>query len=239
MSELTNQEPKELVNVTESMFDPDSGITMEDITIGRISIQQSMSELVQNDLAKVGDIVNLMDNTIIGGKDTSFEFIPISSFKYWIEKDGDDFIGRYPALNPNEKPWNEGTIKRVFHHSFYALLVNDLQDGFAMPVEIPFRSTDLASARKLSSFIVKLWMRKLPIYGKVFKINSMIKKKDKYTWYVSNITEGRETTAIERNLAKVWANTLKTNSTIKHTEADVEPAFMEDNNVQSSDDLMF
>jgi hypothetical protein len=221
MTELTKTEREQHLKVTEisKTLADDVGITMEDVTVGRLSVQQPLSQLVQTGATKPGDIVNLLNEEVVGNKEKAVDFVIINSFKYWIEKEGDTFISRTPATNPNEKPWEEGSITRTYHHSFYALLVEDMKEGFAMPVEISFRSTDLASARKISTYILKLIMAKKPHWSKIFSMNTVLKQKEKYSWYGSNITLGRDATKEEMEMTANWHEILKSKQTkVSHIE---------------------
>ena len=87
-----------------------------------------------------------------------------------------------------------------------------------MPLELAFRSSGMAAARKLCSFIVKLYMMKKPAWSKTFNLSSVMSTKDKYTWYVPEIAIGRDTKPEEVEVAKMWINTIQSAKKIKITE---------------------
>lgn len=234
-------ESKELVNkestdVVATNFAEELGIDMQDITIGRISVMQSMSQLVQQETAKVGDIVNLLTGNVIGGKKNHAEIIIVGKpFWYWIEKEGDNFLGRHAGKLPEGKPFQEGSISRMEHQSFYILLADELKEGFAMPLELSFRSSSMKTARKLCSFLVKLYMMQKPTWAKVFNLTSLMSSKDKYTWYIPEIAVGRDTTTEESDVAKTWVNTLKSATSVVHTEEEQMVASPNTNGVVHED----
>ena len=216
MKELVTKEANEV----STQFVEDLGIEMSDITVGRLSVMQSMSQLVQSEDAKVGDIINLLTGKKIGDKKIAAEIIVVGKpFWYWIEKEGDTFLGRHSGRLPEGKPYKEGSISRMEHQSFYILLASELKEGFAMPLELSFRSSSMATARKLCSFIVKLYMQKKPTWGVVFNLTSLMSKKDKYTWYIPDIGVGRNTSEDEKGVAEMWVRTLSAAETkVTHTE---------------------
>jgi len=218
--EVVKKEESAVVN---TKFTEDLGIDITDITVGRISVMQSMSQLVQSEEAKVGDIVNLLTGEKIADKQNAAEFIVVGKpFWYWIEKNGDEFVSRNAGRLPKNLPYVDGNINRMEHQSFYILLASELKDGFAMPLELSFRSSSMATARKLCSFIVKLYMMNKQAHTKVFNLTSLVSKKDKYTWYIPNISVGRDSTEEEISIANVWVNTLAASSTkVTHTDDEV------------------
>jgi len=219
MNELVEAKKSEAMEIASSMFGEASGISMSDITIGRLAVMQSGSVLVKDEKARAGQVINLLTSDVVGDRKTPFEIIPIRSLKYWIVKRGDDFVERFPAKSPNELAWEEGDLTRVYHHSFYVLLPSDVKEGMAIPLEIAFRSTDLQTAKKLSTFIMKGWMKRLATWGKVYNIEIVERAKDKNKWFGTDATVGRDSTIEEREASTMWNEILtKANeSEIKHT----------------------
>jgi hypothetical protein len=223
--ELVKKEKFELT-VPEDCFGATDDIDASDITIGRIAIMQGLSDLVKMGKARPGAIINLLDGKELGFKDEkAVEFIPVKSQKYWIEKnaDNDSFIGRKPALSANELPWEESVdgvnIKRMYHHSFFVLLPSEIKNLEAMPLEISFRSTDLQAAKKLSALLLKLRKRQEASWNRVFTLTTMLKQKDKHSWFGSMVEVGRETTKQERVEAYNWYKIISdTNTKVTYQE---------------------
>lgn len=201
--------------IPEDCFGATDDIEASDITIGRIAIMQSTSDLVKHDKAKQGAIVNLLDGKQLGFKDeTPMEFIPIKSVKYWIEKNADteEYIKRRPAVSSNELPWEENidgvNVKRIYTHSFYVILPEEVKNLEAMPLELAFRSTDLQAAQKLSAMLFKLKKRGEASWNRIFKLSTHLKQKDNYSWFGSMIEVDRATTEDEKIEAYNWYKTI-------------------------------
>lgn len=209
-TEVVETGTNEVAEYDETVLGAASDITADDIQIGRISVMQSMSVLVQEDEAKKGQIINLDTGDVLGDTETPAEFIILKAHKYWIEKEGDDFVARYPAVSPDEKPWTEGSITRTYHHAFYVLLPEEIKDGVEVPYEIAFRSTDLASAKKVSKFLLAMGRKKIPSWGKVFQVTTKEKSKDKYKWFGTEVSLGEDTTAAQKQKAYEWYMQLNT-----------------------------
>lgn len=244
--ELVKTEKQEL-----AQYDPNGcygaadDITASDITIGRIAIIQATSELAKQGKVRPGAIVNLLDNKELGFKEEKpLLFIPIKSTKYWIEKDGntDEFIQRYPATDPNEKSWEElvdgRLVKRMYHHAFFVILPEEVKALDAMPLELAFRSTELASAKKLSALLFKLRMRNEPSWNYMFKLTTSLKQKDKYSWFCTDVTIGDKSTEEARQVCQMWYKQIST-AKVKVVEEEVAAASFEQPASPLADDIQF
>jgi hypothetical protein len=213
--ELVEAKKQELEEVKESYGATDD-INATDLMIGRIATMQALSKLVQDgDKVRPGDMVNLLTGEILANsKNKKLEFIPIKSLKYWIEKDADSdqFLRKIPGTSPNELPWEEHVngrnITRVYHHSFYVLLPHEIKTMEDMPIELAFRSTDLLSARRISSFLFKMRRQNLSSWDRVFFIHTEKKTKNDKSWFGTSVGVERTTTMEERYAAKGWYDTL-------------------------------
>ena len=219
---------KSITEVTN--FGAGDDINANDIYIGRLQVMQPLSEFVKQDKAKAGQIINSLTQKILAEKEKPLDVIVINSFKYWIEKEltaaGEVFKCRYPAESANEKAWQEGNIKRIFHHSYYVLLPTDL----TMPLELTFRSTGVSSAKVLASFIFRLKGLQLPSWATTFTLSTFFKTgKNNKQWWAADIVEGRKTTDEEIKVAVMWNQLLK--------KANVVVAEEEEENLPVSSDL--
>lgn len=205
----------EVAQYDETQLGAVNDVTAADITPGRISVMQKTSVLVDEEKAKAGEIVNLDTEEVLGDSETACEVVILKSHKYWIEKEGDDFKARFPATDPNELPWTEGNISRMYHHAFFVLLPSEIKDGVEMPYEIAFRSTDLGSAKKISKMLLAMGRKKVPSWGRKFEIKTVKKTKDKNTWFVTDVQLGEETDADTKQVAFDWYEQLS-KATINH-----------------------
>lgn len=226
MNDLTKQEAGELT-VPKGVFGAGDDISASDIRIGRISVMQSMSKLVQAEQARRGAIIELDTQTELGYKtEAPFEFIPIKSFKYWIEKEDKKFKSKFPANDPNELKREEGKITRMYHHAFYVLLPNELSEGIEMPYEIAFRSTDLVSAQKISKFLLNMRRKEMASWDKVFSLTTVPRQKDDHQWFGTEIALGRDTTQFEKAKCYDWykqVTSAKNVNVTPHEDDDTGP----------------
>jgi len=202
---VTTKGSNETVNYDPSVLGAVEDVSAEDISIGRLAVMSSSSNLVKEDRAKQGAIVDIETGEQLGYKDEEpLEIVILKSFKYWVEKNGDDFVARYPATSPNEKAWEEGPIKRVFHHAFLVLLPAQIKDGVEMPYELAFRSTDLATAKKISKMLLGLGRQKKASWSQKFLIKAVNKKKGPHSWWGTDVAPGETTTEQEVSSAYSW-----------------------------------
>ena len=197
-------------------------IGAKDIRIERILLTQSMSKKVQKDEVEKGKLVIQSSLEILGGikaKDceaVDMEFIPIKAMRYWVETDKDtqEFITRYPALDPDEHAWEEQrgarTVKRTYTHSFIVLLPSKIEKMEDTPMELAFRSTNLACAQSVNMKLLNMKRRNLPSWAKVFKLNIDTKTNKQGTWYITNDSISRDATDVEIKTAEQWAKVLAT-----------------------------
>lgn len=197
-----------------TVFDPTclgaaEEVSAKDIQIGRLAVMSASSNLVKEEQAKQGEIVDLDTLKVMGYKEEKpLELVVLKSFRYWVEKEGDEFIAKYPATDPNEKPWEEGNIKRMYHHSFYVLVPSEIEEGIELPYEIAFRSSELNSAKKLSKMLLTMRRRGAASWNQSFTVTTEVKKKGQFSWYGTNIKPGAETSEKVRMAAYSWYKTI-------------------------------
>ncbi len=212
--ELVESQGTEVSTDVELGFGDELG--QEDCELGRIAIGQPTSEYVKNESVKQGSFVNLSDMTILGYKEEKpLEMILVGHFKYWIESDKEtrDFIGKYPATDANELPWEEMVdgrlITRTFNAAYLVLLPEEIKDGCALPYEFTFRSTEAKNAKKINSIVKKMRKQNIPAWGKVFEVTCALKSKGKDSWFATTTKVGRDTTPEEREESAQCYNEFK------------------------------
>jgi hypothetical protein len=193
-------------------------IGAKDIKIERILLTQSMSKKVQTDEVGKGKlIIQSTLEELAGHKEkTEMEFIAIKAMRYWVESDKDtkEFITRYPALDPDELPWEEQrgarTVKRTYTHSFIVLLPKKIEQMEDLPMELAFRSTNLDCAKAINTILLNMKRKQLSSWMKVFKLKIDTKSKGENTWYVTVPTISRDASKDEIMSAEQWAKILTT-----------------------------
>jgi hypothetical protein len=201
--------------IPENGYGASDEIGVKDIKIERILLTQAMSKKVLSD--EVGKGLLVLQSTLeelAGYKKTNLEFIAIKAMKYWIESDKDskEFIKRYPALDPNEKPWEEKigarTIKRTFTHSFIVILPSKIKNMEDVPLELAFRSTNLECAKSINMKLINMRRYNLPSWMKVFSLKVETKTNANGTWYITSDSIARDTSKEEIASAESWAKIL-------------------------------
>jgi hypothetical protein len=226
---LKKTETTDVATYDPSVLGAVTDVTADDISIGRLAVMSSNSNLVKDEKARQGAIVDLETAEELGYKDeTPVEFVILKSYKYWIDKRGDDFVAKYPAISPNEKPWEEGDIKRVFHHAFLVLLPNQCETGTELPYEIAFRSTDLPTAKKISKSLMALGRQNMASWNKVFKLTTKVKQNGKHSWYGTDVAVGDDASDSVRAAAYNWFMQLGSMDLNATTKRD-EPKYADDN----------
>lgn len=195
-------------------------ISGKDIRIDRILLTQAMSKKVQSEETEKGLLVlgsNLKELARAKTKTTegtALEFIPIKAMRYWVESDKDtqEFITRYPALSPDEHEWEEKrgarTIKRTYTHSFIVILPSMIAGMEDVPLELAFRSTNLACAQSVNMKLINMKRRNLPSWMKVFKLDIGTKTNKHGTWYITTDSISRDSTPEEVKICEEWAKVL-------------------------------
>lgn len=190
------------------------GIGREDLQIPQLSLVQKMSDLVDSQKAKAGDIYDTLEQVVIADEKEVVEFIPIHTQKAWrvyeIEKPGEQkylkTVG-YDHTNANwrfEAVLDGKKIKNQLVMSWFVLLVEQVKRGEAIPYQINFKGMSMDAAKKLSTLIAKGSFLGLPAYGKTYTLGSEKKSNDKATFSVFQVMAGRVTTPDEIKAAKQW-----------------------------------
>jgi hypothetical protein len=203
----------------------------KDIKIERILLTQSMTKKVQADEVEKGKLIiqsTLEELGSIKSKSSEaqdMEFIPVKAMRYWVETDKDtqEFIARFPALDPDEHEWEEKrgarTIKRTYTHAFIVLLPSKIANMEDAPIELAFRSTNLQCAQSINMKLLSMKRHNLPSWAKVFKLKIDTKTKGDNMWYITTDSISRDSTPEEIKIAEEWAKMLQT-ATLKLDEND-------------------
>ena len=221
MNDVTVNQGTNPVKYDPKVLGAGADVDVRDISVGRIAVMSTNSAMVTEEKAKAGDIIDLETSEVLGHKEKKpMEVILLKSFKYWITKKGDDFIEKTPGTHQNEKPWTEGDITNMFHHSFYVLIPKQVKEMTELPYELAFRSTDLATARKISKMLLTMARRGEASWNRKFKITAVQKTNGKHTWYGTDVEPGDITTDEERQAAFTWHNQMNAANTVSSVKAE-------------------
>jgi hypothetical protein len=216
-------------------------LSIRDCPLGRLTILQSQSKLVKSEQGKQGTIINTADPMVVlGDKQNCVEFIVIGTTKYWVTTDPVtlEFLGKEPGVHKTDKKFedtlNGRKIKNIYTMGFFVVLPKEIKDGFALPMELPTRSSSLKQGEQLALQLWKLSKKQVPSWAKVFSygIDPELGVKGQNSWYKPVIKYVRDANPEEIQVASEYRkqySTLVEKSMAAHEEGD-EVGTVEDAN---------
>lgn len=193
-------------------------ISARDLIIPKILVMQGLSDLVSENKAKLGDLVDNVEQKVLGGFDKPIEVVPFHMEKKYIisrRKKGEakfeferyeDYAGQeYPF----EKAEGEDLIKYEYTLQFYVLRPEDT----SMPYVLSFKSTSLRAGKVLSTqMFVRNRAAGLAPAAYVIELSSKKEKNDKGTFAVMEVKpKGRTAPELEKE-ALNWFKVIKAGS---------------------------
>lgn len=202
-------------------------IKTENILIPQIYLMQGQSKGVQDEKAKVGDIVDSVNYTVLGDAKKDFKFIPLVSFDTFMVQEYDGKQWRYSRTEPvtmaNEKhrkewesidPVTKKQLKWTYELKFYVLPLNEYKT--ALPHVLGFRSTSLKAGKALTNHFVRCRQDNIPPASYVMKLTSNKQTKDSNTFFVFEVSQGEKATAEQQTTAWKWYQMIKAGQTNVH-----------------------
>lgn len=203
------------------------------IKLPRLSLMQKMSKAVENEKAKVGDLFENLNNTVVCPKDKPFIFIPLviqNVITTYEVKDGvKEYVSRVPRTKANEsKEWDEITadgkiLKHLPETILYLINSADLDEGnIILPYVFTFRGASMPQGGK-SIYTHKLLLDQsgIKFYAYKFKMTNEKQEKDGKTFQVSYVERLNEKTdKAHHTVCENWLQTFKNMKNIEITEDD-------------------
>lgn len=209
----------ELLQEMQNCYGAGDEVTAQDIIIPRISIQQAMSTLVQDEKARPGSIFNTLSETELGYKDKPMLFVPIRFVKHKTIKQGQEIISVEPWLPTSTVDYNRTDgIKEYETFVYFIIPKVDLEAEFCMPARFTFISTSLSAGRRLSSEIARLKQLKIPSWGRYFSMGTKLEKKESNSWYAPEIKVAEAVPMDLQAKAYLWYKTLTSFTTKENLE---------------------
>jgi hypothetical protein len=227
-----------LTTVPEGAWGAPETISRKEILIPKLLLMQGVSQLVSDEKAAAGDIVNSVSAKILGGKGTkSVEIIPIMKLpSTWVINElvmeGGALKKKFKEMievNAQNENW-DWTIKdakgnvtheRDYTINFFVLVVDDIT-GF--PYQLSFRRTSLRAGKKLSNHFQECMKDKVAPARYALKLSCRKEMKDKQAYWVYELEgEKRKTSESELSTAYQWFTTFK-DSIPKIDQSDLEEA---------------
>lgn len=223
MTSVAKKQSAELATVSMDDFGGAS-ISGQDIIIPKILCMQGQSKLVGDGDAKVGDLVDSLSSTVIGGVDKPIKFIPFYMTKTFVvsEYNGSRYVFHHiEDCNPqNENQAWEQVIdgkKMKFEKSFnfYVLLEEDT----SLPYVISFKSTSSKAGRELMTqmYVKNRAAGKAPP-AKVMALNVTKESKDGSSYAVLKTSVAGDTPMEIMLAARDWFKTINAGGVKEHDE---------------------
>lgn len=190
-------------------------VSSNDLVIPKLHLMQALSEMVaEKELAKAGDIVDAIDETVVGDSKKAVELVPFKVEKLWyvIKENGDrgELDSIYPVTKENEGQEREFEIegekyKRLFVYKYFFV-----REGSSLPYIVTFKSTSLRAGKQLFTemFIKNRMAGKSPAARTVL-LSSEKQKNDKGVYYIWKVSMGKDASAELQAEALNWFKTLK------------------------------
>lgn len=230
------------------------GIDAQDILIPKILLMQGLSEYVADGKVQMGDIVQSTTGRKLGGKDKPLQFIPICTFKTWVnsEKVGQkfEFRGTEPITPENTDlplEWQQqGSMwRRDRCLNFYVLTPEDIErekqaiekaakgdlpdpDDALLPYVLTFRRTSYGVGKELSTHFSKCAHFKVPPAVSMFNLSSEKVQNDQGTFYVFKLEKAGKTDPHHIQVARQWYDII-TKAKVKIDEPELDEELVTNN----------
>lgn len=218
-----------------------------DIRIPRILLMQQMSEMVAQEIAKPGELVDSTTSQVVCTKQEVLKIVPIYIFKDWVEQK--EINGKYEYVQrmaygphnanlPREEVRNGEKFRNVIGINVLAMLEKDINDPSALPVMMTFRMTSLNAGKDISTLGLRAKSVNKPVAAFTIALGTELVKNEKGNYYVMKV-KGVENTnnfnevaprlhgwyqTFKAGTAKVDEETL-TDDTIRSGAGDVSSQF--------------
>lgn len=185
-------------------FGGETMFNFRDLIIPKLLVMQGLSKLVAAGDAKMGDIVDTADNSVIGSvreKDRKpIRFFPLQMFRYWVRRTVDaegklHFESATPWTPENaDMPWDvmEGEKKVAVNEEtvVFAVVREDMIEDLEQPPRLlTFRKTSLKQTKALKHhFLMCYSTRKEVPFQTAFELSGRLDKNEKNeSWYLPEI----------------------------------------------------
>lgn len=217
-------------------------VRSENILIPQVYLMQGQSKAVQQEKAKVGEIIESVTGKVLGGPTKPFEFIPISTFDTFMvqreETPGDWKFLRTEKVTPanikhkeqanwlSKCPDTGKQLKWTYEIKFLVLPYDNYAN--TLPHVLGFRSTSLRAGKALTNHFSNCRIDNVPPASKVMRVSSNKVTKNGKTFSVYDVSEGTKTTSEQQLVAYKWFKEFQKGTAVVHETE-------EDANTESSD----
>lgn len=186
----------------------------KDIVLPKILLMQGLSALVGKGLAKVGDMIESLEEQIIGSPTEPVEMIIFDTFKTFETYNNKKWVST-EMFKPEMAalPWNELVndvdVERKTVINYYGMLVADIKAGVPFPVVITFRGMSYKAGKKLTTLFTRLEAFEKPSASIVLSIGAEQEENDKGKFHVFTVAKSRNSTKEEVAACFEWYKLLE------------------------------
>lgn len=190
----------------------------KDMLVPGLLLMQDISDLVKDEKAKSGSIVNSVTGQVLALRDQKLNIVPILTFREWevnelIEVGGktkEKFVRRERMNQGNEDgewEFSEGGKSYRQHRTIVCFVLVEGQIG-ELPYVIRFKKTSLYGGKKLSTHFQTCGMKNQSPAKQAFGLFGEKQTKNDNTYYVFNVVPTRQTSKEEEAAAYKWWKAL-------------------------------
>lgn len=229
MTELTTQNTALAIPEENSAWGAE-GVSTKDMIISRLQLMHDISENVKRGKSRPGDIVNSSTGEVLAPAGQALEIIPINTFREWhkfeVQGKKEVFISKIPCTKANENlPLetieNGKPIINRYVLNFSVLLASRITE---LPYLVSFKKSGMFAGKILATYFQTCLMTKQPPAKKIYKLSSVDKTYDGFTYKAFAIEAGRASTTEEVQAARLWYEMITMGVTqIAEDEAEMAP----------------
>lgn len=188
-------------------------VEAKDLILPRILLQQAMSESVKQRTAMSGDYVNSLQGSVCSDKDGLVKVLPFYCRQsYTVEKFNGkkfEFHKIDPYVPGEQRPFEETVegvrYKNVHNYEFFVMT----EEG-GTPAIVSFKSTSHKTGKKLFNlmYLQNPAQKKTPANNWI-NLGRKEETNDMGTFWIMDISVGKESTQEERTNCLQWISTIK------------------------------
>ena len=177
-------------------------INKDDLLMPRILMMQKMSDLVEEQKAKAGELVDSLTEEVLCGPDETLEIIPFHSETIYKEMHNGEFhsIVPYTQKMAHEEMVNGVKIESDLVIQVFVLIPQDGLDD--IPYVISFKRTSRKAGQKIVTQFYRNSVVKQPPCAVSWKLTTKKVSGDKGAYHVYDVTKSRKTT--QEEMAKAF-----------------------------------
>ena len=223
-NEVVKKESSDIIAKTQKTLDQ-YGLDFSDISIARVSIQQALSQLVQNGVAKPSQIANHTTEEILGGKEDAFKFVVVGFYKSVLINDANDQYKERKVVRTHMGVNYDGANGETnfIENNFYILPYSKLKAGFCIPCIMTFRGKQFKPSQHIMTTALELSAQGIEAREMVVDMTSVEAVNAKgQKFFIPKFKISTTTTKEEKGLPNMWHSTLeKVDLSAKTQEEDI------------------